>query len=64
MPVGGTIAGAVLMEAPQTGSPMTYMWKGVQYIIVTVSGPNTPGQYVAFALPDSAPRRTQQQGAH
>ena len=34
-------------------------WKGKQYIIATISGPNVPGQYVAFALPDSAPRRTQ-----
>jgi quinoprotein glucose dehydrogenase len=55
----GKDAGTVLMDAPQTGSPMTYMWKGKQYIIVTISGPNTPGQYVAFALPDSTPRRTQ-----
>jgi len=55
----GKDAGSVLMDAPQTGSPMTYMWKGKQYIIATISGPNVPGQYVAFALPDSAPRRTQ-----
>jgi quinoprotein glucose dehydrogenase len=55
----GQDAGSVLMDAPQTGSPMTYMWRGKQYIIVTISGPNVPGQYVAFALPDSTPRRTQ-----
>ena len=55
----GKDAGSVLMDAPQTGSPMTYMWKGKQYIVATISGPNVPGQYVAFALPDSAPRRTQ-----
>jgi quinoprotein glucose dehydrogenase len=47
----GRDAGAVLMDAPQTGSPMTYMWRGRQYIVVAISGPNTPGQYVAFALP-------------
>ncbi len=51
----GKDAGAVLMEAPQTGSPMTYMWHGRQYIVVAISGPSTPGQYVAFALPDTAP---------
>jgi glucose dehydrogenase len=55
----GKDAGSVLMDAPQTGSPMTYMWRGKQYIIVTISGPNVPGQYVAFALPDATPRRTQ-----
>ncbi|MGE3957479.1 MAG: PQQ-binding-like beta-propeller repeat protein [Vicinamibacterales bacterium] len=60
----GKDAGSVLMDAPQTGSPMTYMWKGRQYIIATISGPATPGQYVAFALPDSTPRRTQQGGAN
>jgi quinoprotein glucose dehydrogenase len=48
----GKDAGAVLMEARQTGSPMTYMWRGKQYIVVAISGPNVPGQYVAFALPD------------
>ena len=34
----GKDAGAVFMEAPQTGSPMTYLWKGKQYIIVAISG--------------------------
>jgi quinoprotein glucose dehydrogenase len=53
----GKDAGAVLMDAPQTGSPMTYMWRGRQYIVVAISGPNTPGQYVAFALPDGTARR-------
>ena len=55
----GKDAGTVLMEAPQTGSPMTYMWRGKQYIVVAISGPNVPGQYVAFALPDSSARRPQ-----
>jgi len=53
----GKDAGTVLMEAPQTGSPMTYMWRGKQYIVVAISGPNVPGQYVAFALPDPSARR-------
>jgi quinoprotein glucose dehydrogenase len=52
----GKDAGAVLMEARQTGGPMTYMWKGRQYIVVSISAPNVPGQYVAYALPDG-PRR-------
>lgn len=53
----GKDAGAVLMEAPQTGSPMTYMWRGKQYIVVAISGPSVPGQYVAFALPGGSERR-------
>ena len=53
----GKDAGSVLMDARQSGGPMTYMWKGRQYIIVSISGPNVPGQYVAYALPDSSPRR-------
>ena len=47
----------MLMEARQTGGPMTYMWQGKQYVVVAISGPNVPGQYVAFALPDGQPRR-------
>ena len=53
----GKDAGAVLMEAPQTGSPMTYMWRGKQYIVVAISGGSVAGQYVAFALPDASATR-------
>ena len=53
----GKDAGSVLMDARQSGGPMTYMWRGRQYIVVSISGPNVPGQYVAYALPDSSPRR-------
>jgi len=53
----GGDAGTVLMDARQTGGPMTYMWKGKQYIVVAISGPNVPGQYVGFALPDGQPRQ-------
>ncbi len=47
----GKDAGAVYMPAPQTGSPMTYMLNGKQYIIVAVSGGNYSGEYIAFTLP-------------
>ena len=47
----GKEVGAVLMPAPQSGSPMTYMWQGKQYIVVAVSGGNYSGEYLAFALP-------------
>ncbi|MBI4888000.1 MAG: PQQ-binding-like beta-propeller repeat protein [Acidobacteria bacterium] len=48
----GQQVGALLMPAIQSGSPMTYMLDGKQYIIVAVSGGNYSGEYLAFALPD------------
>ncbi len=47
----GKEVGAVWMPAPQSGSPMTYMVDGRQYIIVAVSGGNYSGEYIAYALP-------------
>ena len=39
----GKEVGAVWMPAPQSGSPMTYMVDGKQYIIVAVSGGSYSG---------------------
>ncbi|MBW8868071.1 MAG: PQQ-binding-like beta-propeller repeat protein [Acidobacteria bacterium] len=50
----GKEVGAVWMPAPQSGSPMTYLADGKQYIIVAVSGGVYSGEYIAFALPSSA----------
>ncbi len=47
----GKEVGAVYMPAPQSGSPMTYMLGGKQYIIVAVSGGPYSGEYIAFTLP-------------
>jgi len=47
----GKEVGAVYMPAPQTGSPMTYMHKGKQYIVVAVSGGPYSGEYIAYTLP-------------
>jgi quinoprotein glucose dehydrogenase len=47
----GKEVGAVFMPAPQSGSPMTYMVDGRQYILVAVSGGNYSGEYIAYALP-------------
>jgi quinoprotein glucose dehydrogenase len=49
--VDGKEVGAVYIPAPQSGSPMTYMVNGKQYIIVAVSGGNYSGEYIAFRLP-------------
>jgi quinoprotein glucose dehydrogenase len=56
----GQEVGAVWMPAGQSGSPMTYMANGRQYIIVAVSGGNYSGEYIAFALPDAEVRPTNQ----
>ena len=55
----GKQVGAVLMPAPQSGSPMTYSVDGKQYIVVAVSGGSYSGEYIAFSLPNSE-IRTQQ----
>jgi quinoprotein glucose dehydrogenase len=47
----GAEVGAVYMPAPQSGSPMTYMLGGKQYIVVAVSGGAYSGELLAFRLP-------------
>jgi len=47
----GKEVGAIWMPAPQSGSPMTYLAGGKQYIVVAISGGNYSGEYLAFALP-------------
>jgi quinoprotein glucose dehydrogenase len=49
----GKEVGAVYMPAPQTGSPMTYMVNGKQYIVVAVSGGPYSGEYIAYTLPSA-----------
>jgi quinoprotein glucose dehydrogenase len=48
----GQEVGALWMPAPQSGSPMTYLADGKQYVIVPVSGASYSGEFVAFRLPD------------
>jgi len=47
----GKDAGGVLMPAQQTGSPMTYLLNGKQYIVIAIGGGNYPGELLAFRLP-------------
>ncbi|MBV9508460.1 MAG: pyrroloquinoline quinone-dependent dehydrogenase, partial [Acidobacteriia bacterium] len=47
----GREVGAVYMPAPQSGSPMTYMLNGKQYIVVAISGGLYSGEFLAFRLP-------------
>jgi quinoprotein glucose dehydrogenase len=46
----GKEVGAVQMPAPQSGSPMTYMVNGKQYVVVAVSGGPYSGEYIAYSL--------------
>jgi quinoprotein glucose dehydrogenase len=48
----GKEVGAVFMPAPQSGSPMTYMLDGQQYIVIAISGNGFPGELVAYRLPN------------
>ena len=47
----GAEVGAVYLPAPQTGSPMTYMLDGRQFLVVAVSGGGHFGELIAFTLP-------------
>jgi len=49
----GKEEGAVFMAAPQSGSPMTYMVNGKQYIVLAISGGPYSGEYVAYTLPSA-----------
>ena len=53
----GKDAGEVYMPAPQTGSPMTYMLNGKQYLVLAIGGGTYSAELVAYALPDDAPKR-------
>src|SRR5262245_50560248 len=55
----GKEVGAVYMPAPETGSPMTYMLNGKQYIVIAVSGGPYSGEYIAFTLPADDTTRAQ-----
>ena len=48
----GKDAGMVPMPAGQTGSPMTYMLNGRQYIVVAVGAAGFPAEYRAYRLPN------------
>jgi quinoprotein glucose dehydrogenase len=50
--MSGKEVGAVNMPAGQTGSPMTYMLNGKQYIVVAVGGPGYPAEFIAYRLPN------------
>ena len=46
---------ALQLPAPQSGSPMTYMLDGRQYLVIAVSGTDYPGELLAYAVPQARP---------
>lgn len=48
----GEELGAVFMPTGVTGSPMTYMHEGRQYIVLAISGGGFPGELIAYRLPE------------
>jgi quinoprotein glucose dehydrogenase len=48
----GREMGAVYMPAGQTGTPMTYMLNGKQYVVVAIGGQGFPAEFIAFRLPN------------
>ena len=47
----GADAGEVFLPAPQSGSPMTYMLGGRQYIVLAIGGGSYSAELIAFRLP-------------
>jgi quinoprotein glucose dehydrogenase len=48
---GADIPGNIEMPAKQTGSPMTYMYNGKQYIVLAIGGGLAGSDLIAYALP-------------
>lgn len=42
---------ALKLPAPQSGSPLTYLLNGRQYLVIAVSANDHPGELIAYALP-------------
>ncbi|HEY0266816.1 MAG TPA: PQQ-binding-like beta-propeller repeat protein, partial [Rhizomicrobium sp.] len=53
----GAEVGAVFLPAEQSGSPMTYMLKGRQYIVLAIGGRDFTSEFIAFRLPAAKHRR-------
>ena len=53
----GEEKGAVFLPGAQSGSPMTYMLGGRQYIVLAIGGRGVPAEFIAYRLPSDAPPR-------
>ena len=48
----GADVAQVVMPTQASGSPMTYMHEGQQYIVLAISGGGFPGELIAYRLPE------------
>lgn len=48
--LSGEIVWETTLPGETTGVPMTYSWKGTQYIVVPIGGPGHPGEFVALTV--------------
>jgi quinoprotein glucose dehydrogenase len=48
----GQVVWETELPSGTTGAPMTYMYKGRQYIVVPIGAKDHPAEFVALALPD------------
>ena len=48
----GKDEGEVYMPAGETGTAMTYMLNGKQYIVVAIGGQGFPAEFIAYKLPN------------
>lgn len=46
----GEVAWEIELPAGTTGGPMTYMYGGKQYVVVSVGGQDHPGEWIALSL--------------
>ena len=54
----GTVVWEYEMDAGSTGTLMTYLHKGRQYLVVAIGGQNHPAEFIAFALHTAAGTRS------
>ena len=48
----GEVVAEIILPANPTGSPMSYMLNGRQYIVVAAATLNSPAEFIALVLPD------------
>ena len=47
----GAVVGTLFMPAPQTGTPMTYLANGKQYLVLAIGGTGHPAELIAYKAP-------------
>ena len=47
----GAVAWETELPAGTTGTPMTYMFDGKQFVVVAIGGIDTEAEYIALSLP-------------